>query len=163
MVDVASRRNFLRGRFGIRPKPLRPPWALAEHAFQQACSRCGACCKVCPTGIVVSGDGGYPEIDFVRGECTFCAACVSVCPSAALQRGEEGRAWSLRAALGEGCLATRAVECRVCADLCLNGAILFLPQRGGIARPIVDETRCTGCGACLAPCPTRAINVCRST
>jgi ferredoxin-type protein NapF len=30
---------------------------------------------------------------------------------------------------------------------------------GGVATPAVDATSCTGCGACVAPCPVAAIEV----
>jgi ferredoxin-type protein NapF len=71
MVD-ASRRGFFRGR--PRPKAeIRPPWALAESLFTDCCTRCNDCIDACPEQIIVIGDGGYPTIDFKRGECTFCA------------------------------------------------------------------------------------------
>ena len=159
MSGALSRRNFLRGRFAVRAPALRPPWAVAEADFARLCSRCGDCSAACPTRIIVPGDGGYPTVNFSRGECSFCAACVAACPSGALRRQAEQSPWSLRAAIGESCLARRRVECRVCGDLCPVAAIRFLPQRGGPSLPLLDAARCTGCGACVAPCPVRVIVV----
>lgn len=67
--------------------------------------------------------------------------------------------WTIRASIGEHCLALQRVECRICGDQCTVGAIKFQPRVGGVAQPVVDNARCTGCGACVAPCPTRAIGV----
>jgi ferredoxin-type protein NapF len=67
--------------------------------------------------------------------------------------------WSLRAAIGERCLAAKQIECRICGDYCLAGAIRFVPRVGGVSLPVVDTARCTGCAACFAPCPTQAIRI----
>jgi ferredoxin-type protein NapF len=157
--EPSSRRNFLRGRFSRRPAALRPPWALAEAAFLEACTRCTDCQPVCPTGIISNSDSGYPVLDFSRGECSFCAACVDACSSGALQRAAAQPPWSLRAAIGEHCLAAKQIECRICGDYCLVGAIRFVPRVGGVSLPVVDTARCTGCAACFAPCPTQAIRI----
>jgi len=55
------------------------------------------------------------------------------------------------------CLARRGVVCQSCGDACPERAIRFSLQRGGAPLPAVDETRCTGCGACLEVCPADAI------
>ena len=157
MVD-AARRGFLRGR----PRPrteLRPPWALAENDFIDRCTRCNDCLKACPQDILVSGDGGYPSIDFTRGECTFCADCLSACQPQALLRRDGEPPWPYKAAAGEACLARQQVECRSCGDFCPEGALRFPARAGGPALPVLLEDRCTGCGACLAPCPTAAISI----
>ncbi len=159
MTDLNSRRNFLRGRFSKRQGPLRPPWSLAEDDFLQACTRCGDCVKTCPTQIIGEGDGGYPVIDFADGECTFCADCVTVCKSGALKRRQDQLPWHIRARIGEDCLARQGIECRVCGEQCAAGAISFPLQPGVISVPEVDTARCTGCGACVEPCPTRTITV----
>lgn len=154
----SSRRSFLRGRFHGETLLQRPPWALAEDAFESACTRCGDCATACPTAIIVARAGGFPEIDFARGECTFCGECVAVCTPQALRRTSSAP-WSLRARIDAGCLAQRGVECRVCGEACATGAIRFRPAAGGVARPEFDAARCTGCGACQAPCPAGAIAI----
>lgn len=159
LIFMVSRRQFMRGDFKARRPPQRPPWALAEEAFLDACSRCGECLPACPTRIIVLVRG-YPEVDFKRGECTFCGACATACKEQALLRsGSETAPWTLKAQVTENCLAKRGVECRVCGDPCPVTAIRFSPRLGGPPLPEVDASSCTGCGACVAPCPVAAINL----
>lgn len=155
MVDN-SRRRFLRGR-PRAPAPLRPPWALPEGEFTDRCSRCGDCLKACPTHILVPGEGGYPGVDFSRGECTFCGDCRTACPTGALAPGEIP--WRLTLSVAESCLPRSGVECRSCEDACEPAAIRFRPRLGGPSLPDIDLERCTGCGACVSPCPVGAISL----
>ena len=157
MTHPTSRRNFLRGRFSPAKGLQRPPWAIAERDFLEVCTRCGDCCRACPTQILVEREGGYPGVDFGAGECTFCGDCVTACRSSALVREAVQAPWSIIARFGENCLARQRVECRVCGEQCENGAIRFPPQAGGVAVPSLDPAQCSGCGACVAPCPTQAI------
>jgi ferredoxin-type protein NapF len=158
VVDL-SRRGFLRGR--VRPKAeIRPPWALSESEFVDRCTRCNDCLKACPQGILVPGEGGYPTVDFSRGECTFCADCVAACqPRALLRSGEDTSPWPYKAQVSEACLPKKGVECRVCGDFCDVRAIRFTPRIGGNPLPDIDTETCTGCGACVAPCPATAISI----
>lgn len=157
MVDV-SRRGFLRGR--PRPKAeIRPPWALAEAAFIDRCTRCNDCLPACPQAILIAGDGGYPTVDFSRAECTFCGECVKVCRPQALLRDNDRTPWAIKALISDLCLARRGVECRVCGDFCDVRAIRFTPRLGGSPLPEIATGQCTGCGACLAPCPSQAIAI----
>jgi len=64
-----------------------------------------------------------------------------------------------RAQWGPACLAAQRVECRLCGDGCDAGAIRFPPRLGGVALPVIDATRCTGCGDCLPLCPTGALRL----
>jgi len=157
VVDL-NRRGFFRGR----PRPqaqIRPPWAQPEGAFIDACTRCDECLKACPQGIVISGDGGFPSIDFSRGECTFCGDCVNTCQPHALDRRDGAPPWDYRATIAPTCLPQQGVECRICGDFCESRAIRFTPRLGGVPLPSIDPVRCTGCGACVAPCPSQAIRI----
>ena len=156
---MTSRRQFLRGRFSSRHLPLRPPWALAEEAFLAACTRCGDCVRACPQGILVE-DGGYPRVEFGKGECTFCSDCVAACTAGALRRAPGRLPWQLLPKVSEeDCLAGRGVVCRACGDACATAAISFQMRPGGAALPKIDPARCIGCGGCVAPCPARAVEV----
>jgi len=158
VVDL-SRRGFLRGR--VRPKAeIRPPWALPESEFVDRCTRCNDCLKACPQGILVPGDGAYPTVEFSRGECTFCADCVTACqPRALLRNSEDATPWPYKAQVNEACLPKKGVECRVCGDFCDVRAIRFQPRIGGNPLPDINPETCTGCGACVAPCPATAISI----
>jgi ferredoxin-type protein NapF len=158
-LSKLGRAQFLRGKFKGGQPAARPPWALAEDAFLEMCSRCDACVGACPEGIIQRGRGGYPEVSFAHGACTFCEACVAACAPGALVRGSTSAPWTLRAVISSACLSAAGVTCRVCGEQCETSAIRFALAVGGVATPAVDATSCTGCGACVAPCPVAAIEV----
>lgn len=155
------RRHLLRGSFRTAREreathaPPRPPWAVPEDRFVVRCTRCGACAKACPRGLIRGGDGGFPEIGFRHQGCTFCRACLDACDAHALDAREPP--FTARVTVAEHCLARNRVECRACGDACDERALRFVPARGGISRLVIDVARCTGCGACVAPCPVGAI------
>ncbi|TAA47184.1 ferredoxin-type protein NapF [Corallincola spongiicola] len=139
-------------------QPLRPPWGQAEHLFTDLCTRCSDCLDACPTGLIKIGSGGFPEVDFSAAECTFCGDCVDACQTDALSRQEDQQAWDYRAEVQEdSCLSLQGVFCRSCSDPCDSRAITFRLHVGGKAQPEIDLQACTGCGACVAPCPASAI------
>ena len=171
MVNLA-RRGFLRARFSstalaAQPAPLRPPWAVAEEEFQERCTRCGDCIRACAASgshLLQPGEGGFPVAVFNPAACTFCSDCLTACTatgSRALQAQEpvQERPWRLQLLIGEDCLPKQQVVCRTCAEMCDAGAIRFPPRLGGVSLPVVDTDRCTGCGDCLAPCPTSALQL----
>ena len=158
MVKAVSRAQFIRGDVcGTRVQP-RPPWAYADSQFSGLCTRCGECLKACPEKILVKGQGGFPQVDFNRGECTFCQACLTACQEGALS-ADNSPAWSVKAALEDSCLAYRGVACMTCAEQCEAEAIHFQPRIGGVPFPIIDMDTCTGCGACYKPCPSSSIRL----
>lgn len=65
----------------------------------------------------------------------------------------------LVARIGSGCVEPSGVACRRCGDVCDEDAIRFAPLPGGRAMPLLDAARCSGCGECIAPCPTQAITL----
>jgi ferredoxin-type protein NapF len=154
-IDTA-RRSFLRGHPHDPGISRRMPWAAAD--FTDLCQRCGDCVRACEERVLVAGDGGFPTVDFERGGCTFCGACVQACRYGALDAALPVP-WRSRAIVGGRCLSAEGITCRACGDACDLGAIRFRLQTGGRAMPLVDAARCSGCGGCVAICPTHAIRI----
>lgn len=161
----SSRRNFLRARVKPATAPFRPPWAGSEAEFTEQCSRCGECVVACArsgSGLLQFGDGSYPVAVFNPASCTACGHCLSACTldgSGALSA--ERPRWNLSIAIDDGCLPRQQVVCRTCGEHCDAGALRFTPQLGRVAAPQLDADLCTGCGECLANCPTQAIAMVR--
>lgn len=62
-------------------------------------------------------------------------------------------------AFAEHCLAFQNVVCRSCGETCEHQAIRFSPRLGAAAEPRLQTELCTGCGDCLAVCPTAALSL----
>lgn len=155
-MDI-SRRLFLRGRPGAVARQVRLPWALDDTVFTERCTRCGDCLRACPEQIIVQGDGGFPQVDFSRGGCTFCGDCVAACPLPLFDR--DSLPWHAHAVISTECLTHQQVFCQNCKDACGENAIRFQFGRHGISHPQIVTDACTGCGACVAPCPSAAIHI----
>lgn len=158
MTTRISRGQFLRGDFHGRRAAPRPPWALPDDDFFDRCTRCDACRNACPQHLIQAGPGGFPAVVFERAACDFCGACAAACTTGALRRNaSDTHPWTLKARIEDGCLSLRGVLCRICGEHCEARAIRFRPSPGGRAQPLIDAARCTGCGACRAICPERAV------
>jgi ferredoxin-type protein NapF len=160
MALELARRDLFRGRF-TRPaetRSLRPPTALVEAAFRAACDGCLACVSACPEKVIRLDGDRRPVLQFVHGECTFCGDCADACPTGALAR-EGARPWTAEAEIGGRCLAIGGVHCRSCGDACPTSAIRFSPRADGRFLPILAESTCNGCGACVSVCPAGAVEI----
>lgn len=156
-VDV-SRRALLRGHFARAPS-RRPPWSCDDPIFTAHCTQCGDCLHACETGIIVRDEAGFPRVDFRHGECTFCQACVAVCDAPVFHDPEANLPWTQVAHIGPACLGPQGIHCRSCGESCEAGAIHFAFNAQRVPEPEIDTQACTGCGACVAVCPTQAITV----
>lgn len=153
---ISGSRRALFARFRGGPEQIRPPWSRPETEFTEACTLCDACIGACPTGLLTKGHAGYPIADFARASCTLCGACADACKSSCFV-ARDLTPWSLKASIGSVCIEPKGVVCRICEESCPSAAITFKPKLGGGAVPQVDQSRCTGCGACVHPCPVKAI------
>lgn len=154
-----DRRRFLRAEFGDGALPLYPPWAGGRGAFEQRCTRCHDCINDCPENILRIAESGFPVVDFSLGECTFCGDCARGCEVEALDPSRFQAAWTYRARIGTNCLAQRRIMCDSCRDRCPESAIGMRPAVGAPATPFIHDAQCSGCGACVGSCPTRAIRI----
>ncbi len=158
MIDRSARRAFLRGRFQDT-HAIRPPGAAPWQSFLEACTRCTDCATACPEQIIAFDADGLPVVDPQAGACTFCGACTEACPTEALTAG---RPWPWTAKVADTCLSMNGVQCRACEDHCDDRAIRFRLALAGKATPEIDLEACTGCGACVDPCPVNAIALTRA-
>lgn len=96
----------------------------------------------------------YPNLLVTAGKgyCNFCRLCIDNCPTGALQAFDPETQW-----LGEAvidpylCIAYEKLGgCEKCADYCPFGAITIDENR----LPVVDPSKCNGCGVCVNICPS---------
>ena len=146
---------------GIR---LRPPGALPEAEFQDACARCFKCGSACPNGCIqYHGLGGglakafTPYIKARTRGCTLCGECADACPTGALQPYEVSRAgWREGVEMGkarvnkEMCYSFHGRTCGACYRACpLAGEAMKI---GIFETPLVQLDACVGCGLCEQAC-----------
>lgn len=137
---------------------LRPPGAQDEAHFLTTCLKCNRCETACPqaclrTGVLEDGVLNWrtPIMDFHRGACDFCGVCEDVCPTGCiLGARDESQAIGVARIDRERCIAWLQGGCQVCASTCPYEAIT-LDDRG---RPVIDQGKCNGCGACEYVCPS---------
>lgn len=151
----ANKRSLFRPKKIITTDNLLP-WVISPTHFLDNCTQCGDCLAACPEEIIIKGDGGFPSVNFDLGECDFCGKCAEVCKEPIFTSITE-TPWQKKANINDSCLANQNIYCRSCAESCETQALTF--QIGISAVPQIDSDLCNGCGACVAPCPTKAIDV----
>lgn len=154
---------------------VRPPGAR-ETRFLSMCIRCGACVKVCPTGVLqpAAGDLGLegmwaPALVPRLGYCDFsCNACGQVCPTGAIPplSLEDKRSAVIGLAYFDKnrCLPwADDRNCIVCEEMCpvapkaiVLDEVEAINDRGEqivVLRPRMIRELCIGCGICEYQCP----------
>jgi len=163
---------------------VRPPGVIGEDRFLESCIRCGACADACPVrgiGMAHLTDGlrnvGTPVLTgycmvfrgldnpgpaktsawrnnaLAHGQQETCFDCISVCPSDALRPVSVNQLRMGTAVVKKDrCLWYLHGVCGApCARTCPFDAISITTG------PVVDETKCVGCGQCDYVCLARTI------
>ena len=152
-----------------RQTPLTPPGSLSAQNMAQHCTGCQLCISECPNEVLrPSGDWLHlmqPVMSYERGYCRpECTRCSEVCPAGAIKpiRHEDKASTQIGHAVWvrKNCIPlTDGVDCGNCARHCPVGAIEMVPDNPDdeepVMIPVVNETRCIGCGACENLCPAR--------
>ena len=122
------------------------------------CLGFGNCVRACPFGAMTLGEDGLPVID--KELCTGCGTCVKTCPQGLIILQGLGAPVQVTCSSHDKGPAAKklcqnaCIGCGLCMRSCTHDAIKidnFLA--------VVDTKKCAECmePACLAKCPTKAI------
>ncbi|MFQ5449233.1 MAG: 4Fe-4S dicluster domain-containing protein [Nitrospinaceae bacterium] len=142
---------------------IRPPGAISEQQFLQACTRCDKCIHACPKdaiqrvpkkmGFLIMGT---PYIDPKKIPCVMCddLPCIPACPDGALVPPESGSRFDVK--MGYAILDKS--KCQAYGDTFCQQCVIDCPIPGAITqtgqKPIFHKNVCTGCGVCVLSCST---------
>lgn len=152
-----------------RKTRLTPPGSLSAAHIQQHCTACQLCITECPNQVLKPSTNlerlMQPEMNFEDGACRpECTRCSEVCPTGAIRPITRAEKSSIQIGhavwVSKNCIVnTDGATCGNCARHCPNGAIRMAPQDPNDEYspevPVVDITRCIGCGMCESVCPAR--------
>ena len=160
---------------------LRPPGVVDESRFVERCLRCLQCVRSCPNQIIkITGpDRGFaslftPHIEFGQYGCDyFCQVCQTVCPNFAipLQSLQEKQKTPIgKATIDENhCVVfAKDTNCLVCEEVCpVPGKAISIREQTVVREsgpillryPVMEPTRCIGCGICQVGCPSTPIAI----
>lgn len=167
IIAAPLARSLLHAR--LQDRLIRPPGAIPEQHFLNACIRCSMCYKICPTNglqpcLLEAGVNGIwtPRLISRIGGCEKnCNRCGQICPTSVIRdlSLEEKTYVKMGTAVihRPRCIAWEQNKiCLICDEACPFNAIASFNEniRGTTSlRPFVDERVCTGCGLCEELCP----------
>jgi Na+-translocating ferredoxin:NAD+ oxidoreductase RNF subunit RnfB len=121
------------------------------------CMGLGSCVKACDFD-AIHVINGIAVVD--KEKCVACGKCIATCPKAlielipyeatvAVQCNSKDMGKDVKASCSVGCIG-----CRMCTKVCEFDAITV---ENNVAH--IDQSKCTGCGACAAKCPVKIIKM----
>lgn len=152
-----------------RQTPITPSGSLSAANMSKKCTGCQLCVSECPNQVLRPGTNWMSimqptmsyELGYCRPECTRCS---EVCPAGAIKPIQKEEKSSIQIGhavwVKKNCIPlTDGVSCGNCARHCPVGAIEMVPSdpddEESLKIPVVNESRCIGCGACENLCPAR--------
>ncbi len=121
---------------------------MAYRINVEQCIGCGACRWICLFDVPKALDDSATKYDIPKDKCVGCGSCEDICPVSAISPCEDHRKILKVEIIPEKC-----VGCTVCALICPEKA-----PSGERGSPfVIDQNKCTQCGACYAKCRHEAI------
>lgn len=145
---------------------VRPPGAIGERAFLNACTRCDDCANACPKDAIKKAPKkmgflimGTPYIDPLKNPCVMCddLPCIPACQDNALLPVARPADVHMGYVMLDKnkCQAYGITFCQQCIIDCpIPGAITQVDEQ-----PVFHRKICTGCGVCVRSCSTVNIPV----
>ena len=126
-----------------------------SKACNYGCMGFGSCVKACPFDAIHIVNG-VAVVD--REACKACGKCIKACPKNLIelvpydakhivQCSSQDKGKQVMTACKVGCIG-----CKMCERVCESGAVTV---ENNIAH--IDQSKCTGCGACAEKCPKKII------
>lgn len=155
-----------------RKNRIVPPGAVSLSHLQKHCTGCQLCISACPNGVLRPSTElstlMQPIVEYEKGYCRpECIKCAEVCPTGAFHSItiEEKSSIQIGRAivkLNTCVMSARGRKCGNCADKCPTAAIKIVPMESENEKsrymPVVNESKCIGCGACEYYCPVRPLS-----
>lgn len=123
---------------------------------EYGCLGFGTCVRSCPFDAMYMGDDGVPVVD--RDACTACGKCVEACPKHLIRLVPRSKRVHVvcsnhdRGPVARKVCKVACIACGACVRACKVGAISL---KDNVA--LIDYSKCTECGDCVAKCPTKCI------
>ena len=135
--------------------------ALVPNGGAKACAYgclgLGSCVKACDFN-AIHVSNGVASVDTEL--CKACGKCVAACPKSLIElRPVSGVANVACSSHGKGkpvmdVCKSGCIGCTLCEKQCEHGAIAMDNNI-----PLIDYTKCTGCGKCAEKCPKKIIHI----
>lgn len=119
------------------------------------CLGYGNCVRECPFD-AIHIENGIAKVD--RGKCKTCGKCIAACPKKLIEMiPYDSKAVVACSSKDKGPVTMKAcktgcIACSMCVKVCPSEAVAvadFLAH--------IDQSKCTGCGACKEKCPKKII------